>query len=116
MRFCNKCKKEKNLSEFHKNGGSSKTEYRAVCKECKRGEHYQRTYGIGIEEYNIILVKQGGTCKICDGEPGARSLHIDHCHDTGKIRGLLCANCNTGIGNLKDDINLLEKAINYLKN
>ena len=52
---------------------------------------------------------------ICKSPPGHKSLHIDHDHKTGKVRGLLCHGCNTAIGLMKDDVNILTKAIEYLK-
>lgn len=118
MKKCGKCKKEKDFSEFYKNK-STKSGFTSSCKIChsksNKKTHYYTTYGITIEEYNTMLKNQDNKCKICNSLKGARNLHIDHCHETGKVRGLLCANCNTGIGNLKDNIELLEKAINYLK-
>lgn len=62
-------------------------------------------------EYAALLKLQGGKCKICCA---AAPLHVDHCHTTGKIRGLLCNGCNSGIGFLKDDMDILARAINYL--
>jgi hypothetical protein len=64
--------------------------------------------------------EQNGVCWICEKRTRGRgeeknTLAVDHNHKTGKIRGLLCSNCNTGLGNLRDSIELLEKAITYLK-
>lgn len=78
-------------------------------------------YGIGLDAYNALLAKQDGVCKIC-GNPETRKnkhtgtcrLHVDHCHETGNIRGLLCQKCNFGLGVFKDDIGLLQEAIKYL--
>lgn len=77
-------------------------------------------YSISLDEYTVLLEQQGGLCAICH-EPESRqikgvtcSLHVDHDHSTGKIRGLLCHGCNTGIGLLKEDITVLHKAIAYL--
>ena len=65
-----------------------------------------------------MLAAQGGCCAICGtSDTGKRkAFAVDHNHDTGKIRGLLCSNCNTGIGNLRDNVELLERAIDYLRN
>ncbi len=74
-------------------------------------------YGITLEEYDSLFVIQGGVCALC-GEPSdseGRLLSVDHCHDTGKVRGLLCSSCNMGIGIFDDDIASLEKAIAYLR-
>lgn len=63
-----------------------------------------------------MLDMQGGRCAICgtDNTGKRRCFHVDHNHDTGKIRGLLCGNCNSGLGNLRDDVGLLNRAIQYL--
>ena len=74
-------------------------------------------YGITLEDYNIMLFQQDGCCAICETHHTElkRKLAVDHNHITGEVRGLLCVNCNLAIGNLKDDITLLKKAIKYLK-
>jgi hypothetical protein len=81
-----------------------------------------RTYGITIEQYNEILVKQEGLCAICDSTfnringktKKLEPLSVDHCHATGRIRGLLCFKCNIGLGYFQDNPILLIKAIEYL--
>lgn len=75
-------------------------------------------FGITIHQYEQILRDQGSVCKICKQfrlQRLQRRMGVDHCHKTGKIRGILCAWCNSAIGNFGDDINLLKIAINYLK-
>lgn len=74
-------------------------------------------YGITLEFYNALLAKQGNKCAICSKTQVElkRKLAVDHCHETGKIRGLLCDTCNRGIGYLKDSISVLETAIAYLR-
>jgi len=79
-------------------------------------------YGISLNDFNRLLKKQNSKCKICRLKEVAKatqnkikSLSIDHNHTTGKIRGLLCQNCNAGIGLFKENINLLKKVINYLE-
>ena len=69
------------------------------------------------EEYQNMYIQQEGKCKICSNSPTGfkKTLCLDHCHDTLKVRGLLCDNCNAGLGKFKDDIEIIEKAINYLK-
>jgi Autographiviridae endonuclease VII len=80
-----------------------------------------RRYGVTREWYETTLEKQGHACAICgkqeDKEIGGKvlSLAVDHCHDTKRVRGLLCSNCNRGIGHLKHDIAILEAAIAYLR-
>jgi hypothetical protein len=91
-------------------------------------DHYRKTkaewdllqYSITPEEYKRMLDKQNGLCAICgsEGKGGrgiTRKLVVDHCHETGTIRGLLCANCNTGIGLLKENKSTLAAAIHYIE-
>lgn len=74
-------------------------------------------YGITLEDYERRFLEQGGRCKICETTDSSPSLrfHVDHCHVTGKVRGLLCFNCNSGLGQFKDDADLLRKAAEYLE-
>lgn len=74
-------------------------------------------FGIGLEEYEQMREAQGNRCKVCGGHETTkqRRLAVDHCHTTLKVRGLLCHHCNTGLGNFRDDIALLKKAIGYLE-
>lgn len=79
--------------------------------------HLQKTYGITLDEYYQMLDEQDGTCAICDALPPTgrkKYLAVDHDHQTGKVRGLLCDNCNRAIGLLKDDAEVLNKASQYL--
>lgn len=72
-------------------------------------------YGITIEEYERIFEQQDGKCKICDNVANGKGrLHVDHCHDTGKVRGLLCSSCNIGLGLFKHNADLLNEAIGYV--
>lgn len=70
-------------------------------------------FGITLTEYNRMWEEQNRQCKICGRENG--TFGVDHCHDTGIVRGILCHHCNTALGNFNDDSILLEKAILYLK-
>lgn len=72
-----------------------------------------RLYGINLEQYQTLLKIQFDRCAICK-EKKDETLQVDHSHSTGKIRGLLCHSCNTAIGLMKDNKNLLNNAINYL--
>ena len=82
--------------------------------------HMKRSYGMGFKEYEELLFLQGGKCAICNAEPPKNQhktrLNIDHCHTTGKVRGLLCDCCNRALGLMRDNIKLLEKSIQYLNN
>ena len=79
-------------------------------------------YGITPEQYTEILEKQNGKCAICGNEETAKhhkskkvqKLAVDHCYKSGKVRGILCQDCNRGIGKFHDDISILENAIKYL--
>lgn len=73
-----------------------------------------RKYGITLEQYEQLEKKQKGVCAICGNKNQNKKLDVDHCHKTGKVRGLLCSNCNNGLGKFKDDKTLLNKAIKYL--
>lgn len=73
-----------------------------------------RLYGLSVEDYLTLLSKQGGVCAICGVAPTTRKLAVDHNHDTGKNRGLLCDNCNNGLGRFKDDPTRLRSAASYL--
>lgn len=69
------------------------------------------TWQEALVEWDRLYREQGGLCAFGHA---AKTLHVDHSHKTGKVRGLLCYNCNNGIGRLKDDVSVLEKAIAYL--
>lgn len=97
-------------------------EYRLNNREKFKGYTLKRDFNITLIEYNLLLENQKGLCKLCDKpetskhQSGAlKSLAIDHCHKTMKIRGLLCWKCNTGIGKLLDDPLLLRKAADYIE-
>jgi hypothetical protein len=99
-------------------------EYRQdpVKKAALRVKWLKGTYSLTPEEYEARLVAQGGGCAICGKAPNGKALSVDHNHDCcpgkkscGKcIRGLLCQQCNMGLGHFKDDTTLLRRAINYL--
>lgn len=126
-RNCTECGVFKLASEFQLEnnvkafGGVT---MRAQCRPCR--EHIKwktfiiRTYGITAEDYYNMLAAQDNKCAVCESEEvnnsrvSSNKLFIDHCHDTGKVRGLLCSKCNHGIGLLNDDTALLQKAIEYL--
>ena len=76
----------------------------------------EKNYGISFDEYLELIESQNNKCQICkyDLTPG-KNTHLDHCHTTGKIRGVLCSKCNTGIGQFNDSIALLKSAQNYLE-
>ena len=138
QRVCKTCEVEKPLSEYPKHG-AYKDGIRPHCNPCRqvyeRKQHHthkhnrpyvyevdksrklQKEYGIDYQKYLEMLDNQNGKCAICGTSDtgGRKAFHVDHCHNTKKVRGLLCGNCNSGIGNLRDDINLLQRAIEYLQ-
>lgn len=88
--------------------------YNKSHPEKHRGRQYKKKYGISLQEYNSLLISQGGVCKSCGSPPSRRNLDIDHDHSTGMIRGLLCSNCNTALGLLKEDPLRIKKLLEYL--
>lgn len=75
----------------------------------------RRRFGISLDDYHALLDNQGGGCAICGNvDPYFKHMAVDHCHDTGKVRGILCCACNRALGGFKDDLNLLQRAISYL--
>ena len=94
--------------------------YRIKQRSEKRQKSLLANYGITLEQYAELHKKQNGLCKICNQRTQGRgaaknNLAVDHDHETGKIRGLLCSHCNTGLGLFRDNPELLKIAINYLK-
>jgi len=78
-----------------------------------RRQTLRRKYGLSLEEYDAMRVRQSGCCAICDRRTNA--LYIDHDHQTGDVRGLLCSNCNFAIGQLRDDPTRCQAAAEYLR-
>lgn len=82
--------------------------------------HYKTNYGISYQQFLDLATKQGNICLICKRDltflekKDSRAV-LDHCHTTGKIRGVLCNSCNTALGKFKDSIDILQNAISYLK-
>jgi hypothetical protein len=72
-------------------------------------------YGMTVDDYLMLLAQQGGCCAICRQAPIQRRLVIDHDHETGQVRGLLCSGCNVGLGNLGDTLAGLQRAVAYLQ-
>ena len=102
---CKVCALKKS-KEYHEDNRDQITKRQLVA-------HRRREYGLTEEEYNSMVLKQNNICAICN-KYSEKTLFIDHNHETGKVRGLLCSNCNTGIGLFKEDIVSLSRAIDYL--
>jgi hypothetical protein len=112
---CAACREVKRVEEFHRAsqqpGGRN-----AHCKPCRNARNtelrLQREYGLTGVEVAALIESQGGLCAICETKAAA---HVDHCHATGKVRGVLCFTCNVALGQLNDDVALFRKAIEYLE-
>ncbi|KPI16302.1 Recombination endonuclease VII [Actinobacteria bacterium OK074] len=77
-----------------------------------RADHLKRNYGLTEAERDAMVVSQRGLCVICLKAP---AVHVDHCHETGRVRGVLCFNCNSAIGKLGDDPDAVRRAAAYLE-
>ena len=143
MKRCTVCKVVKSPEDFYKGYKAKNQRYvtknyihkkylHSRCKECdhlKNTKYAQKNktalskkamtrqrlvkYGLTKEEHDAMLLLQNNLCAICN-KTKDKTLHVDHDHKTGRVRGLLCYSCNTGIGLLKDDIKYLANAIKYL--
>lgn len=140
VKQCSECGETKPISDFYLT--SDRKRPRAKCKVCHRAEcrerwhndatlrerNYdgwlRRTYGICLDEYNVLAESQSWVCAICGHEPKVRyadkgryahRLHLDHCHETGRVRGLLCFNCNRRISAFERTGPWLSQAIAYLQ-
>ena len=125
---CTKCGIIKEINSF-KFKDAKKLYRHSACNNCKdkerrkspgkkllrKKQHLRLNYKLDYTTYLQMIKTQNNKCKICNQEQQGKSLAVDHCHTTGKVRGLLCANCNTAIGLLKEDITIFNKAIEFLK-
>ena len=135
-KICRKCRQDLPLSRFY--ADKSRKDGRAgMCKGCddikggvyraskagKRSEkrkYLKKTYNITLEQYGEMWHSQGGVCAICGktettkNQHGMRQLSVDHDHETGKVRGLLCSNCNSMLGFVYDNPATLVEAARYL--
>lgn len=109
---CNDCRNKYNLELYHKNEKQKENHRKASWKH-----QIKKNYGITPEEYYDMLDEQEGRCKMCNthiDDLPIHNLYVDHCYTTGRIRGLLCNSCNTGLGMFRDRQDLLLKAKEYL--
>lgn len=128
MKICRECNQEKSFSDFNKHP-MGQHGLNPRCKDCRaiynrsryliKGpvkEPWEKTikykYGLNKNDYEKILSAQKSLCAICGRK---EKLVIDHCHKTGKFRGLLCSTCNQGLGKLGDSVQGLKKALKYLQ-
>lgn len=128
---CYKCGEKKKNTEYYPNKRVGRgRRFQSECKECsikggrvwsnsekRRVSNLKKYYNLTKKEHDYLYSSQNGCCAICGREEKElnKILHVDHCHKDGKVRGLLCSNCNTSLGLMKDSIELLEKAIGYLR-
>jgi hypothetical protein len=87
-----------------------------ACPVKEKGRVLKRKYGITIEQFDQMLTAQSGACAICRSLPAqGKSLHVDHCHSTGRVRGLLCHQCNWYLGKVDSDAALIGRLLRYLE-
>ena len=90
--------------------------YMAAHPEQRKAIKLKHHYKMTLEQYNQMYIAQGGVCKICGNKcKSGRDLSVDHCHKTGKIRGLLCHTCNYMLGSALDNVEILKSGIEYLE-
>ena len=137
MKVCSHCRQKKPISEYYVTkkklkSGKIKKHLRYICKACDRkakkardkrttedraNKHLLDKYGITLDDKRQMILDQACKCKICPKPLSPDDLsksHVDHCHETGYIRGVLCSNCNRGIGYLQHDTQILVSATQYL--
>lgn len=113
-KYCLPCRKNK-----WRNGAGA--ERPSNSARSRRNQMLKRVYGIAIEQVDALYASQDGKCAICEAHKPSEfksmkhSLVVDHDHVTGRVRGLLCQTCNSGMGQLRDSVDLLKKAIKYLE-
>ena len=124
-KWCPDCRQVKPIESFVRNAGQP-TGRAPYCRPChnargkaskdkvggSRAYHLKRRYGITAAEADAMLVAQGGLCSICRTAPAG---HVDHDHETGAVRALLCFNCNGGLGQFRDDPAVLRAAADYVE-
>ena len=124
-RFCSECKectkkrskkyREEHPEKIKQMRQNYKERRKDIRYETDRKAHLKRKYKITEEDYKKMYEQQKGCCAICQKQIEFRKLCVDHSHKSNKVRGLLCTSCNLALGSFKDDILLLENAINYLR-
>lgn len=109
---CSVCRNVLPFDDFYKNA-TKRQGINSECKMCRRFYIISSLYGLSRAKYEAMVSEQRGMCAICGTAMDVP--HVDHCHATGKIRGLLCSGCNTGIGQLGDSPDRCEAAAAYLR-
>lgn len=118
---CKQCK-TKLSKNYYRENREKKLEYkRNLSTEYKKNGQLKAKYGIDYNTFENMLESQNHKCLICESElkqgkvSDGGNCAVDHCHETLKVRGLLCSHCNLGLGHFKDNVDLMQKAIKYLK-
>lgn len=111
--------KAREMQRVRRNRANWTPEQKAHAALVLRSSHLRRLYGITAEQFDAMALAQGGVCGIC-GKPDANKrwkgrLHVDHCHKTGKVRGLLCTSCNLTLGRIGESIGTALALIDYLR-
>ena len=118
-KLCKRCGTVKPIGDFWRRPDRAGKRV-AWCRSCSMAWHRAHKlaskYGLSVGDYEALVATQGGRCAICgSSDPGRNEvLHVDHDHDTGAVRGLLCFSCNIGLGSFGDDLTRLRAAIAYL--
>ena len=118
---CKQCRNEKRKinPNFKEIADKASKKFEVKRKGKRWGYHLSKTYGLNENDYYKMLEEQNYSCAICklpvDKEMHYGKFVVDHCHTTGKVRGLLCNKCNLMLGNARDDIRILQEGIKYLK-
>lgn len=137
---CSVCKQELPTTEFYVHNGNGASRFMPACKTCSKEATKQRAsrvvfqfknytwseaalravrhkYNITNEQFFSLVKASNGVCPVCNATfKSTKSMHVDHCHVTGKVRGLVCGLCNRLLGHAHDDITTLQNAIRYLEN
>lgn len=112
MTTCKRCQTEYVYGEPERGCPTCSKSAQLKWRTKRAGMHLGRTYGITMEQFEQIKQAQDGKCAICKTNP---ATHVDHCHETGIIRGILCHKCNTGLGLFNDDAGILDAAALYVR-
>jgi hypothetical protein len=143
LKTCSGCKKKLEKTKFYKNGNGLRSKCKECCsqrnktyyttnkekvkntsknwylnnKDKVKNTKTKRKFGITTQEKNILFAIQGYCCAICKSKTNTRGREwdVDHCHKTGKVRGILCSNCNRGLGLFQDNAMYLLTASQYLQ-
>ncbi|MFF5362342.1 endonuclease VII domain-containing protein [Streptomyces scabiei] len=114
-KLCRTCGEVKPHREWHRKSSASDG-LSTRCKACRavqgRQGHPKRQYGITEAERDGLIASQGGVCCIC---LAALPVHVDHCHETGRVRGVLCFSCNAALGQFKDRPDVMRRAATYVE-